>query len=177
MRWYCVSGSWRRLNGAVTDAVRRRVSEIMRSGDGIVSGGASGVDAVALDEALRHDSAARRIRIFIPATPERYFHHLLASGSRARYTRPEDAAPLVARLRELRRRNPDALVGNAADRQIDQTAYYGRNTAEIEAADALLAFPVRNELTASRGTWDTIRKAHRRRLPVEIHPFDLTRET
>ena len=53
MKWIGISGGWRKTNTEVEDAVRRTAKEIIERGDGIVSGGAIGVDSLALDEVLK----------------------------------------------------------------------------------------------------------------------------
>lgn len=175
MQWLCISGSWRRVNAVMDKMIREKVAATLAAGDGIIAGGAAGVDYIALQEALRHDPGARRVRIFIPATPERYFDHLRRVGPEGRYTLPEMIEPLIAQLQDLRRRRPAALVGEPAMTEIDQAAYFLRDGAEIAAADALAAYPARTEKGPGKGTWDTVRKAWKKGIAVEVHPFDLTR--
>jgi hypothetical protein len=175
MKWHCFSGSWRETNPALQRLVAERVAAIMRAGDGIVSGGAAGVDYWTLHEALRHDAAAERIKILIPGTPEQYFAHLLSTRTHGLYTLAEAAQTIVTQLRDLRRRNHYALIGDARERVIDHDAYWRRDSAEVAAADYLVAFPARTEFGPGLGTWDTVAKARRKGIPIEIHPFDYSR--
>ena len=75
MKWIGISGGWRRTNQEIEEGVRKTVREIIQRGDGIVSGGALGVDFIATDEALKYDPAADRIKIFLPTTFEKYSEH------------------------------------------------------------------------------------------------------
>ena len=47
MRWIAISGSWRTVNEEVKKDVESAVRTIIKNGDGIVTGGALGVDYVA----------------------------------------------------------------------------------------------------------------------------------
>lgn len=174
MKWQCFSGSWRETNPAMRQLIADRVAAAMLAGDGIVSGGAAGVDYWTLHEALRRDVDATHVKIFIPGTPERYFAHLFDETSHGQYVTAAEVVPLVAQLRELQRRNPRALISDARELVIDHDAYWRRDSAEIAAADALVAFPARTEFGVGLGTWDTIAKARRKGIPVEIHPFDFS---
>ncbi len=75
MKWIGITGSWRVTNENVKSDVRAVVRDIIASGDGIVTGGALNVDSFALDEALRLDPAATRVRVCLPVTLERYAAH------------------------------------------------------------------------------------------------------
>lgn len=75
MKWVGISGSWRAINNKIEEKIRSVVREIMARGDGIVSGGALGVDSIALEEALKNDPEAKKIKIFLPTTLEVYVAH------------------------------------------------------------------------------------------------------
>ncbi len=66
MKWIGISGGWRKTNQKIENNVRNVVSKIMKRGNGIVSGGALNVDFIALDEALKNNPKAERIKIFLP---------------------------------------------------------------------------------------------------------------
>ncbi|NQU77529.1 hypothetical protein HQ544_02420, partial [Candidatus Falkowbacteria bacterium] len=75
MKWVGISGSWRKINDKVKEDVRGVVRKIISRGDGIVAGGALNVDFIATDEALKLDSTAKKIKIFLPVTLELYAVH------------------------------------------------------------------------------------------------------
>ena len=74
MKWIAISGS-RKTNKEVERAVRSAVREILECGDGIVTGGALGVDYFATDEALKTDLTATHIKVFLPTPLEVYADH------------------------------------------------------------------------------------------------------
>ncbi|HTK85564.1 MAG TPA: hypothetical protein VL625_10820, partial [Patescibacteria group bacterium] len=53
MKWIGISGTWRTTSEQVEQDVRAAVRAIIAAGDGIISGGATGVDFFAADEALK----------------------------------------------------------------------------------------------------------------------------
>ncbi len=67
MKWIAISGSWRKTNKKVEKDVRRTVGKIIKNGDGIISGGALGVDYFTLDEAMKLNPNSKNIKIILPA--------------------------------------------------------------------------------------------------------------
>jgi len=176
MKWFGISGSWRKTNREIEKNVRLIVREIMARGDGIVSGGALGVDHFALDEAMKKDPAAERIRIFLPTTLEVYAGHyrrhaLLGSIKRER------AEELINQLIRLKKINPDALIEDPDEDFGEETKkrkYYERNSAVIDASDELVAFLVRTRESEGGGTRDAVRKAKAKGITVRLFEYDLT---
>jgi predicted Rossmann fold nucleotide-binding protein DprA/Smf involved in DNA uptake len=76
MKFVVISGSWRKVNKEIERKVRKIVQQILKRGDVIVTGGALGVDYIALDESLKHDKNDQRIKVFLPTTLKRYAQHL-----------------------------------------------------------------------------------------------------
>lgn len=72
MKWVGISGGWRKTNREIEEKIRKVIREIIKRGDGIISGGALGVDYIALDEALKLNPKAERIKIFLPTTLKKY---------------------------------------------------------------------------------------------------------
>jgi len=103
MKWIGISGGWRKTNKEIEDKVRNIVRKIMMSGDGIVSGGALGVDFIALDEALKNDSKAERIKIFLPTTLEVYATHYRKHALLGTITKKQadDLIEQLSRLKKL----------------------------------------------------------------------------
>lgn len=183
MKWIGISGGWRKTNkyiegyAEVERKVRGAVADAMERGDGIVSGGAIGVDFFALDEALQHDPEAERIKIFLPTTLERYAEHFRKHAKLGDFTE-EACEALIRDLEELKRRNAAALEENRDGEFTEENKtkkYFERDSSVVEASDELLAFPVRTEASASAGTNDTIGKARAKGIPVRIFPFDFTK--
>lgn len=167
MKWIAISGSWKYVNAEIERDVRNAVREIISRGDGIVTGGALNVDTIAIGEALRMDSTAMRLKVYIPVTLERYadYYYALAREEIVSYGLVDD---LIAQLTHLHA-NSQALIENTENAILDQTTYFARNTDIVEASDELIAFQV----NASKGTQDAIDKARERGIPVTLHSYTI----
>ena len=172
MKWIAIAGSWRKTNAEIEALVRRTVRDIMERGDGIVSGGALGVDAIALNEAITCNPTAKRIRIFLPVTLETYAAHYRRRAQEGVIT-GKQAEMLIRQLTTLKEVNLQALIENSANEMVNQATYYERIGAIVQAADALVAFPVRTDASDGLGTQYTIEKAEEKDIPVTTHSLDL----
>ena len=76
----------------------------MQSGKGIVSGGALNVDYVALNEALKHNPSATRIKIFLPTTLKKYTQHYRKHAKLKTIT-TKQANNLIKQLKDLKKIN------------------------------------------------------------------------
>lgn len=158
--WTAISGSWRTVSPDVERDVRTAVADIYAQGGGIVTGGALGVDYIATDEALKHDPSAMRLKIILPTSLTDYANHYFKRAAEGVIS-PQQAEDLTAQLNTVRTANAAALVEMDYSVCTPET-YYARNTAVLEAADALAAFQV----NGSAGTQDTIDKARARGMAV-----------
>jgi predicted Rossmann fold nucleotide-binding protein DprA/Smf involved in DNA uptake len=178
MRWIGISGTWRITNNDVERDVRVSVREIILRGDGIVSGGALGVDYYATDEAMKLDFVGSQIKVVLPASLQNYVTHLrmwvngfntddIPIGA-------EIAEQLIEQLNKLNVLNPNAVIANSliSAREIDQSAYYERNTTIVSLASEMIAFQVNK----SPGTQDTIDKARRAGKGVVVHSYKVVEE-
>lgn len=177
MKWFGIGGSWRKTNQEIEEKVRFVVREIMMRGDGIVSGGALGVDSIALDEALMIDPKAQRIKIFLPATLEIYAAHYRKHALLGAITSGQ-AEDLISQLDGLKKVNSKALIENLAINFTEETKkkmYYERNSKIVEASDELVAFHVKTEQGEGEGTMDAVQKARVKGIPVQLFRYDLTK--
>jgi len=175
MRWIGISGSWRKTNKEIEEKIRSIVGEIITRGDGLVSGGALGVDYIALDEALKHSAKSERIKIFLPTTLEKYAQHYQKHARLGTIT-SEQVKGLVNQLTKLKQTNPKALIENSDTNFTEETKkqmYYQRNSKIIEACNELVAFRVKTEASEGLGTADTIEKAQAKGIPVKLFSYDL----
>jgi len=163
MKWIAISGSWREMNNELEKDVRNTVREIISRGDGIVSGGALNVDFIAIDEALKLDPTAKRIKIFIPATLDIFVIHYRKRANEGVITKKQ-AGDLITQLTKIKETNPPSLIENKNNKVLNKETYYSRNSDVIETVDELIAFHV-NE---SPGTQDTINKARKKGIPTRI---------
>jgi len=176
MKWVAISGSWRKINEEIEENVRKSVREIVSIDDGIISGGALGVDSIALDEALKIDLEAERIKIFLPTTFETYSAHYRKHAMLGTIT-SEQAENLVIQLTGLQKINPKALIENLGinfNEETKKEIYYQRNSDIIDASDALVAFRVKSEKSEGLGTADAVKKAQAKGIPVQLFQYDLT---
>ncbi len=179
MKWIAIAGSWHKINQEIENEIRQDIKEIMERGDGIVSGGALNVDFIALDEALRCDSEAQRIKIFLPTTLEKYSEHYRKHARIGDIT-VEQAEALVKQLEELKNKNPKALIENFDTNFTEETKkkmYFERISRIIEAADELIAFVIKTKPGEGLGTADTIEKARQKGIPVKTYRYDLSSKT
>lgn len=167
MKWIAISGSWRQSNSRLEQDVRKTVRQILNRGDGIVSGGALGVDYFATDEALKIDPEAQRIKVFIPASLKIYSDHYFNRAKEGVIT-SRKAHQLIKQLKNLKAINPNALI-TAKSKTINQDTYFERNSNIINQADKLITFWV-NE---SEGVKDTIQKARRKGIAVKIYKYTI----
>ncbi|MEZ4194864.1 MAG: hypothetical protein R3B53_00475 [Candidatus Paceibacterota bacterium] len=168
MKWIGISGSWKLTNDTVENDVRAYVKEVINRGDGIVSGGALGVDFFAVDEALKYDPKASRIKIFIASSLENYISHYRKRAGEGVITRGL-AEGLISQLSYLKKANPEALVENLENEILNTKAYYERITQIVAFSDELAAFQVND----SEGTQDTINKAKLKGIPVFHKKYSL----
>ncbi|NQV00796.1 MAG: hypothetical protein HQ537_01590 [Parcubacteria group bacterium] len=178
MKWIGISGGWRKVNQNIEDNIRNIVREIIWRGDGIVSGGALNVDYIALDEALKHDPKAERIKIFLPTTLKKYVEHYRKHAHLGTIT-SEQAENLINQLTRLKQTNPKALIENPDinfTEETKKTMYYERNSRVVDASDKLKAFHIKSDKSEGMGTMDTIDKAKAKDIPVKIFSYNLTEE-
>lgn len=167
MKWVAISGSWRRTSPEVEQDVRSSVAEVINRGDGIVTGGALGVDFIATEEALSHNPDADRIKIILPSSLEVYAAHYLKRANEGVITF-EQAEALIGLLSAVKERRSSSLV-EMKHTVLNEVSYYDRNTKVLEDADELLAFQVNGSL----GTQDTIDKAREAGLTVILKQYKI----
>lgn len=167
MQWIAISGSWRKVSAEVERDVREEVTKILLAGDGIITGGALGVDFIATREALAMDAAARQIRIILPTSFTIFADHFSKRAGEGVITF-DQAEMLIRQLNEVKSRNNAAIV------ELEYTVcnpetYHARNSAVIRAADRLIAFQVND----SQGTQDAVDKAVLKGIPIQHKKYSL----
>jgi len=176
MKWVGISGGWRRINQKIENDVRQTVLSVTKSGDGIISGGALNVDYIALDEALKYDPEAKRIKIFLPTTLDKFTEHYYKHVQLGNITM-EQAKNLINQLSKLKKINPLALIENPDTNFTEENKlvrYYERNSEIVRAIDELIAFRVITPESQSLGTMDIVEKAKLKGIPVDLRLYDLS---
>lgn len=163
MKWILFTGTWRLTSDAVENDVRAAAREVLLRGDGILTGGATGVDYYAMDEALQVDPSATHLRVIIPARLDDYEKDYYANWMQEPIT-AADISELITLLRKIKDINPSALL-EMPYAIITQEHYDLRSTQEVMYADELYAFQV----NGSTGTQFTIGKALQSGVPTTLH--------
>jgi CO dehydrogenase/acetyl-CoA synthase beta subunit len=165
MKWVIFTGTWRLTNKEVETDVRRAARDIYVRGDGIVTGGATGVDYFAMDEFLKADPACTRLRVFLPARLKHFIADYRKNWKHEPVT-DADIDNLEYLLTLIKQRNPSALFEvRKEEGDILQEEYDLRHNEEVTFSDEVYAFHVNQ----STGTEDTIQKAKAAGLPVSLH--------
>lgn len=169
MKWIRISGSWRASCPELEKDVEREVNYILDSSNGIITGGALGVDYRATRVALRRFPNGNRIRVILPTSLDRYISHYQKRAVEGVITHLQ-ADSLIAQLKAVQ--SLQALVENIRVKQVDSDSYYARNGVVVNASDELLAFQV----NGSAGTQDTIDKALQKGIPVHVFRYIVAME-
>jgi DNA helicase HerA-like ATPase len=165
-KWIAIAGSWRNSAGKVEKKVREKVKQIVQRGDGIISGGALGVDFFALDEALKYDQKAEKIKIFLPTSLKIYKKHFFKRAKEGVITK-DQAEELIEKLEFLKKINPKALDEDEDEKIVSKGTYFKRNQKIVDHADRLIAFWVNQ----SSGTGDAIDRARKKGILVKIYRY------
>ena len=163
MKWVLFTGTWRLTNKQVEDDVRVAAREVLARGDGIVTGGATGVDYFAMDEAMKLFPDASRLKVIIPALFKSYIYGYNTNWCIEPVTK-ETIKNLEKLLQKIKDADPKALAEMPND-ILTQEHYKLRNDEEVKNSDEVYAFQVNN----STGTQYTIDKASKSGLPISLH--------
>ncbi len=166
MKWIGISGSWRTTCPELQSDLKREVSAFLDTGDGVVTGGALGVDYAATDIALERSPDGSQIKVFLPTNLEIYAAHYRKRAQEGVIT-SDQAEQLISQL--IRVNELGSLVENNDQTVVNQTTYYLRDTEVVNASDGLVAFQV----NASAGTQDTIEKAKQKGIPVKVFSYQV----
>ena len=165
MKWIIITGTWRLTNKEIENDVRQVSRKIFEEGNGLVTGGATGVDYFAMDEFLKLNPDCTRIRTFIPAKLNHYIKDYRKNWKHSPIT-DVDIDNLAYLLNIIKTRNPSAIFEVRKDTgDISQGDYDLRNEEEVTFSDEIYAFKAND----STGTSDTIKKAQKAGLPIKLY--------
>ena len=151
MKWFGISGSWRLSLEELNRDLLSSIDEIIKNGDGIVSGGALGVDYLAAKRMLQVPDWQKRVKIIIPTSLETWRKHYLKRADEGVITHKQ-AKSVNELLEKIKASN--CLIEMNFD-TLNKKSYYARNTEVVKECDELLAFQIND----SNGVQDTINKA------------------
>lgn len=163
MKWILFTGTWKLTNQEVENDVRQAARDVLARGDGIVTGGATGVDYFAMDEAMKLYPDASRLKVIIPAMFKDYIYDYHTNWLMEPVT-VESINALEKLLQQIKDADPEALIEMPYD-IITQDHYDLRHDEEVKISDEVYAFQVNN----STGTQDTIDKAAKSGLSISLH--------
>lgn len=164
-KWIGISGSWRTTASEIERDVRETVRDIVLGGNGIVSGGALNVDYQATDEVLKLNRP-QQVKVFLPTTLDIYSAHY-RKRAREKVITEQQAEDLISQLTTLKNLNPQGLIENPTNTDVNEKTYFERDSEIVNASDELVAFQVNN----SPGAQDTIDKAKAKGIPVKVHSY------
>src|ERR1035437_1477155 len=133
MKWILFTGTWRLTNKDVEHDVRVAVRKVLSLGDGIVTGGATGVDYFAMDEAMKLYPDASRLKVIIPAILKSYIYDYYTNWCIEPVTK-ETIKNLDVLLHKIKKVNPDSLIEMPND-IITQEHYNLRHNEEVKISD------------------------------------------
>lgn len=183
MKWFGISGSWRINNLEVRknlpEGIRKKiekvrldvtkdVKKIIQTGNGIITGGALGVDYYATEVVLKYGNPATQLRIYLPIKLDDFCNHYFRRANEGVITHKQ-AEMIVSLLKKVRDISDKCIKDDWEWEKANTESYYGRNTFIVENADELYIYHV-NE---TKGTQDVIDKAIRMKKPVHIKKYDI----
>jgi len=154
MKWIAISGSWRKTNSKVKKDVEKVVNKIIKEGNGIISGGALGVDYIATQVILDFGNPKKQLRLYLPITLKDFCDHYFRRAKEGVITK-EQATLITTQLKKVKEISPKSVIDNTKYSEANIESYYARNTSIIKNCDILCAFQVND----SKGTQDAIDKA------------------
>lgn len=163
MKWILFTGTWRLTNKQVEEDVRQAVREVLARGDGVLTGGATGVDYFAMDEALKIQPDAKNLMVIIPAQLESYIHDYNTNWCQEPITK-KDIENLAEVLHKIKKADPAHLIEMPYN-VITQEHYNLRHDEEVKLSHEVYAFQVND----STGTQDTLDKAKKSGLLITLH--------
>ena len=151
MRWIGISGSWRQNAPSLKRDVEREVTEIIKRGDGIVTGGALGVDHIATACVVRLEPSLTLLKIILPTDLATYLAHYRKQAQNGVITAFQ-AREHGQLLKLVYKTRPQSLIWAQTGKMVNEKSYHARNKLIAEAAGELVAFQVNKSV----GTQQTI---------------------
>lgn len=165
MKWIGISGSWQYQSAELNKDLLSDVDEIIANGDGIVSGGALGVDYLATQRMITGMvDWSKRVKIIIPTSFEIYRNHYFKRADEGVIT-VEQAKQLIEQLEKVKAAGC-LIEMDFVDRPHKDT-YYARNTEVVKACDELWAY----QINGSNGTQNTVNTALEMGKPVKLKKY------
>lgn len=169
MKWLAVIGT-REATQQMRSDVEERVRLAIRGGWGIVTGGSTGVDTIAMNTAMKYGGA---VRVYLPVPLEVYVTNLRDRAKQGKCL-AEDAKQTILILHKLKQHDRSAVVEPADTVVLSPEAFYARNELVLCLAECVAAYHLEGNATASKlpaGTLLTVERAHTVGLAVELNRY------
>lgn len=161
MKWILFTGAWRLKTVNVESDVRAQVRRVLIRGDGIVTGGGTGVDYYALTEALRYDPTGGHVKVYIPAGLDNYIRYYRKHLCVAPVTGKE-IDNLEGALRILKKVRPEHFFELPSTGEVSEEMYTANRVRQIGAVGEVYAFQVNNSVATEM----LVDKARRRGVKI-----------
>ncbi|MDD4353459.1 MAG: hypothetical protein PHN56_03305 [Candidatus Nanoarchaeia archaeon] len=168
MKWYAISGSWRQTNDKVKTDVINIVKDIITQGNGIITGGALGVDYIATQTIIEFGDPKTQLKLYLPIKLDSFCKHYRKRADEGVITQ-EQADLITFQLEKIAKVAPNSIFDEWSFINANVESYYARNTKIIEDCDELYAFQVNN----SEGTQDAINKAKEMNKKIYLKKYNI----
>lgn len=158
VKWLAVIGT-REATSEMHRDVCERIRRAMGDGCGIVTGGRTGVDTVAMMVSMHYGGA---LRVYLPIALADYEIRLRERAEQGKCL-PDDAEQTIATLHELRLHDASAIVEPDHKRSLTPEAFYARDEHILNVADTVAAYHLTGNTTASKLPAGTLLTAERAR--------------
>lgn len=156
------TGSRAPVNFEVENDVRTAVREIITNGDGVLTGGAAGVDYFAMSEVAILNSLDK-LRIILPTKLEIFVEHYKQAEKDGKIEK-KVCDDLLQLLQNIYEQSPISFL-EMPFKQITLQEYFTRDEEEVKYSDYIYAFQVNDSV----GTGHTVNKAKEYGLPIIVH--------
>ena len=168
MKWYGISGSWRYESPELKKDIGKIVMEILTSGNGIITGGALGVDYIATQTVLDNGDVRRQLRLYLPVSLENYCAHFYKRAEEEVIVKGQ-ADMLATQLRTVHEKCPKCISDDWGFLEVTNVSYYARTVKVAEDCDELYAFHVNK----TKGTQDAIDETRKLGKPVHVEKYKI----
>lgn len=169
MKWLAVIGT-REATAEMRRDIDERVRQAITEGWGIVSGGSTGVDTIAMIAAMEYGGV---MRVYLPIEYTAYAKSLRERAAQGKCL-PADAEATIVALDELRSHDPSAVIDPSGVTTLTPEAFYARNEQILQRAGRVVAYHLEGNATASKlpaGTLLTAQRAQELEIPTEVFEY------
>ena len=157
--------SVRQIGRIIRKEVKYTTKKIIESGNGVIVGGALGVDQIAAETALTYGDPNQLI-VITPINKWEYGDHYADSWEKRGVISRSQAEALHDLL--YLRVPQDRIHDSSRFRRVHQESYFARDQKEVDLADVVIGF----HLDDTGGTADTLHKARQAGLPVYVRRYE-----